>query len=246
MKRALTNEFWVFSFLGLSGVTLLYVFQFYSLSFISATAGSVLINLHAVFAMLLSAVFLHEQVTAREMSGVALAFSGLIVITIGDAVGTSQNLIEPVGVLLMVAAGLCWAVYSVFGKKALQRYSNQVATACAFLLGAVFLIPFAISEGRLNTLLDSSWLTWFSVLFLAIPCSVVAYILWNHMIQVTDVTKMLVSLYFIPIPTAVLSYVFLGERITYPLVLGAALIIVGVYLTESRNIGSRTQFTNHP
>lgn len=233
MKNALTRGFWVFSFLGLSGVTLLYVFQFYSLSFISATTGSVLINLHAVFAMLLSAVFLHEELTSRKMSGVALAFSGLIVITIGDATGTSLNLIEPVGVLLMVAAALCWAVYSIFGKKVLQRYSNEVVTACAFLLGTLFLIPFAISEGRLNTLLDSSWLTWFSVLFLAIPCSVVAYILWNHMIRVVDVTKMLVSLYFIPIPTAILSYVFLGERVTYPLILGAALVVVGVYLTQS-------------
>jgi drug/metabolite transporter (DMT)-like permease len=166
------------------------------------------------------------------MSGVALAFSGLIVITIGET-DMSLNLIEPVGVLLMVAAALCWAVYSVFGKKVLQRYSNQVATACAFLLGALFLVPFAISEGRLNALLDSSWLTWFSVLFLAIPCSVVAYILWNYMIRVIDVTKMLVSLYFIPIPTAILSYVFLGERVTYPLILGAALVIIGVYLTES-------------
>src|SRR5208337_2444115 len=36
MKHALTREFWTFSFLSLSGVTFLYVFQFYSLRFISA------------------------------------------------------------------------------------------------------------------------------------------------------------------------------------------------------------------
>jgi drug/metabolite transporter (DMT)-like permease len=233
MKHALTREFWTFSFLSLSGVTLLYVFQFYSLRFISATEGSIIINLHAVFAMLLSAAFLSEPVTSRKASGVLVAFLGLIVITIGNSTITSVNLIEPVGVLLMAGAALCWATYSVFGKKVLQRYSNQVATSCVFLLGTLFLIPFAISEGRLNTLVDSSWLTWLSVVFLAIPCSVVAYILWNRMIRVTDVTKVLVSLYAIPIPTAILSYVFLGETITYPLILGAALIIAGVYLTES-------------
>ena len=233
MKLALTREFGFFSFLGLSGATLLYVFQFYSLRFISATEGSIIINLHAIFAMLLSAVFLNEPLTSRKTSGVLVAFSGLIVITIGGTAITSLNLTEPVGVLLMVAAALCWAAYSVFGKKALQRYSNQVATACAFLLGTLYLIPFAISEGRMNTLADSSWLAWLSVLFLAIPSSVVAYILWNRMIRVTDVTKAFVSLYFIPIPTAILSYVFLGETITYPMVLGAALVIGGVYLTQS-------------
>jgi drug/metabolite transporter (DMT)-like permease len=185
--------------------------------------------------MLLSAMFLHEPLTSRKATGVFLAFSGLVVITIASTATTSLDSIEPVGALMMAGAALCWAAYSVFGKKALQRYSNEVVTACAFLLGTMFLIPFAVGEGGLNTLLDSSWLAWFSVVFLAIPCSIVAYILWNHMIRVTDVTKVLVSLYFIPIPTAILSYVLLGETITFPLILGAALIIAGVYLTESSN-----------
>jgi len=232
MRDAIATDFWTFAFLGLIGVTLLYVFQFYSLKLISATAGSVIINLHAVFAMLLSAALLKEPLTLRKIGGVFVAFSGVIVMTL-QSTNTSLNLIQPFGVVLMVAAALCWASYSVFGKKALQRYSNEVTTSCVFLLGTLFLAPFAIGEGRLNTLLDSSWLTWISVLFLAIPCSVVAYILWNRMIAVTDVTKVLVSLYFIPIPTAILSYVFLGETITYPLVVGAILVLAGVYLTAS-------------
>ena len=233
MRVALTKDFWQFSFLGLSGVTLLYVFQFYSLQFISATEGSVIINLHAIFAMLLSAVFLKEPLTSRKTIGVLVAFSGVIVITRGETTTASLTLIEPVGVLLMVGAALCWATYSVFGKKTLQRYSNQVVSSCAFLLGTLFLIPFAISENRMVTLVDASRLAWFSLVFLAIPCSVVAYLLWNRMIHELDVTKVLVSLYIIPIPTAILSYVFLGETITYPLILGAALVIAGVYLTES-------------
>lgn len=233
MKHALTRDAWTFVLLGLVGVTLLYVFQFYSLRLISATAGSVIINLHAVFAMLLSATFLNEPLTSRKTSGVFVAFSGVILMTVEGSANTSLNLIEPIGALLMVAAALCWASYSVFGKRVLQRYSNQVATSCAFLLGTLFLIPFALSEGQLNTLVHSSWLTWISVLFLAIPCSVIAYILWNHMITTIDVTKVLVSLYFIPIPTAILSYFILSEAITYPLAIGAALVIAGIYLTQS-------------
>ena len=86
-------------------------------------------------------------------------------------------------------------------------------------------------------------MTWLSVIFLAIPSSVVAYILWNRMIREIDVTKVLVALYVIPIPTAILSYVFLGEIITQPLVLGAALVLVGVYLKESSR---SSQSVAHP
>ena len=239
MKLALTREFWPFAFLGLSGVTLLYVLQFFSLSFISATEGSVIINLHAIFAMLLSAVFLSEPLTLRKTIGVLVAFLGVIVMTITDATGSSLHFVEPIGVLLMVGAALCWATYSVFGKGTLKRYSDQVATSCAFLLGTLFLIPFALSEGQLDALASSSWVAWLSVLFLAILSSVVAYLLWNRLIRDIDVTKVLVSLYVIPIPTAILSYIFLGEMITYPLVIGAILVIVGVYLTSSsRTSGS--------
>ena len=232
MRHALRNAFWRFSALSLTGVTFLYVLQFYSLRFISATEGSIIINLHAIFAMLLSAVFLKESLTRRKAMGVFVAFSGVIVISIRNASLTSMNLIEPIGVFLMMAAALCWASYSVYGKRVLQGYSNQVVTSCAFLLGTLYLIPFAASEG-IGTLASASPLTWFSIVFLAVPSSVVAYIFWNRLIREIDVTKVLVSLYVIPIPTAILSYFILSETITYSIVLGAALVIMGVYLTES-------------
>ena len=182
IRRALRKGFWRFSALGLSGVTFLYVFQFYSLRFISATEGSIIINLHAIFAMLLSAMFLKVPLTPRKTVGVFVAFSGVIVIAVRNVSFTSMNLIEPIGVLLMMAASLCWASYSVYGKRVLGGYSNQVATSCAFLLGTLYLIPFAGSEGRMGALATASSLTWFSIVFLAIPSSVVAYLFWNRLI----------------------------------------------------------------
>jgi len=233
MKTALQADFWSFSTLGLLGVTLLYVFQFYSLKYISATEGSVIINFHAIFAMLISALLLKERLNKPKVAGVFVAFFGVVVITIRNTIGNIMNFAEPVGVLLMMAAALCWASYSVYGKKILQKYSTQVTTSCVFLLGTIYLIPFAVSEGQLSSIASSSSITWLSVIFLAIPSSVVSYILWNKLIQEIDVTKVLVSLYLIPIPTAILSYIILGETITYSVIAGAGLIIAGVYLTES-------------
>ena len=223
MRIALTSDFVQFSALALTGVTLLYVFQFYSLQLISATEGSIIINLHAIFAMLLSALFLREPLTRGKTAGVLLAFVGVTVITIGNASTVSLNLFEPVGVLLMVAAAFCWAAYSILGKRVLHGYSSAVATSCVFLLGTLYLIPFALVEGRTNLVLNSSWMTWLSIVYLAIPSSVIAYMLWNRAIKEIDITKLLVAMYAIPIPTAILSYLFLG----------GALVIIGVYLTGS-------------
>jgi drug/metabolite transporter (DMT)-like permease len=238
IKLALRKDFWSFSILALSGITLQFVLEFYSLRFISATQGSIIMNLQAIFAMLLSAVFLKEALTTRKVAGVFIAFSGVIVITIRNVTLTSLSFIDPIGVLVMVGAALCWATYSVYGKNVLQRYSNEIATSCAFLLGTLYLVPFALSENKMGALLNLSWLTWFSIFFLAIPSSVVAYVIWNHLIRAIDVTKVLVTLYIVPIPTAIMSYLLLGETFTYYMVLGAILVIVGIYLTESSKTNS--------
>ncbi len=232
VKAALRRDFLLFSALGLSGVTLLYIFQFLSLNLISATEGSILINFHVIFAMLLSASFSGEQLTRNKLAGVLLAFAGVVVITTGDASMMSLNFLQPLGVLLMVFAAFCWAVYSVLSKKALVRYSSAVSTCVAFLLGTLYLIPFALAEGEIGALLHSTWLAWCSVFYLAIPSSVITYVLWNRMIREVEVTKVMVSLYAIPIPTAILSYLFLGETVTYSLILGGAVVILGVYLTQ--------------
>jgi drug/metabolite transporter (DMT)-like permease len=238
-RAALRKDFVLFSALGLTGVTLLYIFQFLSLRLISATEGSILINFHVIFAMLLSAAFMGEQLTRTKLAGVLLAFAGVVVITTGSEPMMSVSFVEPLGVLLMVLAAFCWAAYSVLSKKALVRYSTTVSTCVAFLLGTLYLIPLALADGGMNALLDSTWLAWCSVFYLAIPSSVITYVLWNRMIREVEITRVMVSLYAIPIPTAMLSYLFLGEKITQSLILGGAVVMLGVYLTQtSKSVNS--------
>ena len=238
-RAALRKDFVLFSALGLTGVTLLYIFEFFSLRLISATAGSILINFHVIFAMLLSAGFLGERLTKTKLAGVFLAFAGVLIITTGSESMMYLSFVEPLGVLLMVAAAFCWAAYSVLSKKALVHYSVTVSTCAAFLLGTLYMIPFALADNGTKALLDSTWLTWGSVFYLAIPASVITYILWNRVLREVEITKVMVSLYAIPIPTAILSYLFLGEKVTQSLILGGVVVMLGVYLTQtSKSINS--------
>jgi O-acetylserine/cysteine efflux transporter len=103
----------------------------------------------------------------------------------------------------------------------------------------LYLIPFALADGGMKALFDSTWLAWGSVFYLAIPSSVITYVLWNRVIREVEITKVMVSLYAIPIPTAILSYLFLGESFTQSLILGGAVVMLGVYLTQtSKSVNS--------
>ena len=229
----LKKDFILYVALGVSGGSLLYVLQFYSLKFITSTAGSILINLNVVFTTLLSAAFLKETMTKRKLIGVLLAFSGVVVLATKNTHNPSSGSFGPMGALLMAGAAFCWAAYTILSKKALDRYSATAVTSITFCMGTLFLLPFALAETSLEALLNASLITWLSILYLAVPSSVIAYISWNYVLARIDTTKLAVSLYMIPIPTAILSYFILGETVTSTLVLGGILVITGILLTES-------------
>jgi len=232
--RTIRKDLISFTALALSGVTLNFVFQFYSLKFITATAGAIVINTSVVFMTVFSAVFLGETMTWRKVTGVLIAFLGtFIVISKGDWGIFGIESMEMIGYILMIAACICWAVYSILGKKVLEKYSPTFVTAVVFGLGTLYLVPFSIAELPWANLFGISLLGWFSVFYLAIPCSALAYVLWYEGIRRLDVTKAAVFLYAVPVLTLILSHVFLGEMITYAIVCGAVLVILGVHLTQT-------------
>jgi drug/metabolite transporter (DMT)-like permease len=73
---------------------------------------------------------------------------------------------------------------------------------------------------------------WAAVLFLGVGCSFLATLLYFVALGVSESQKVGVYLYAIPPLTAVVAAIYLGERITANLVIGAALVIAGVALTE--------------
>ncbi len=228
------NHFLSFSALAFAGITLNFIFQFYSLKFISATAAAVIINTSAIFIAIFSAAFLKENMTWRKAFGVLLAFFGVIMVVSRNGWSIlSMGEMELIGYLLMLVASVCWATYSVLGKRIVEAYSPILVTAAAFGLGTAYLVPFSLMEYPWPSPSELSLLAWSSVLYLAIPCSTIAYVLWYESLKRLEATKVAVFLYMIPVLTMVFSHVLLGEDILYSTILGIILVIVGVHLTQT-------------
>jgi drug/metabolite transporter (DMT)-like permease len=158
----------LFLALGLTGVTFLYVLQFYSLKFVTATTGSILINLNVIFATILSGI-LKERMAAKKLIGVSLAFMGVIVLATNGGSPTDSAPGQSTGALLMVGAAVCWALYSILTKKVLHLFSASTITSVTFVIGTICLLPFAIVEMSTAPITSLSWSTWLSILYLAIP-----------------------------------------------------------------------------
>ncbi|DAC73370.1 MAG TPA: EamA/RhaT family transporter [Thermoplasmata archaeon] len=218
--------------LGLTGVTLLYLFQFLGIHYTNAPTASVLINTNVIFIAILSGLFLHETLTRKRIAGIVLSFVGVFVIMFSDISKqalTFDNLFF-IGGILMLLSAFCWALYSFVGKRLLKTYDEFVITTYAFGFGTLFYIPFVLMH--LGSILQQTSLNgWLAVLYLALTCSLFGYLGWYYALKHIDASKAAVFLNFIPLFTILMSF-FLGTPLTWFFLLGAALIIYGVYLTQ--------------
>jgi len=218
--------------LGLTGVTLLYTFQFIGISYTNAPAASVLINTNVIFIAILSALFLKEKFNVKKILGVLLSFSGVLIVIFSNIrqEAFSFSNVFFIGSILVLLSAFCWAIYSIVGKRLLRIYDTFAVTTYAFTLGSIFYIPFVILD-IVPLLQKISFNGWISILYLAILCSVFGYVGWYYSLKKSEASKAAVYLNLIPLFTITIS-IFMGKIPTIFFLFGAILIIYGVYLTQ--------------
>lgn len=224
------SDYFKILILALTGVTLLYAVQFVALLYTTATNSSILINTCVIFIAMMS-FFMGEKLTGFKILGITVSFVGVVMIV---SKGYSLNFFSSdtvVGDLLMLFDGFLWAVYTVVGKDLLKKYSSDVLTAYAFVFGSVLLFPFAVYEGVINPL-NFSPMSWISLLYLGVLCSVVAYVIWYSALKVMGTTDVAVFVYIVPLFTAIMALFVLNEEIGIFTVIGGVMTMLGVYITE--------------
>jgi len=219
--------------LGLTGVTLIYIFQYIGIEYTTASTSSALININVIFIALLSSIFLKEYFSFKKTLGITLSFVGVIVIILSQSANEQIefNSLFLLGSLFILLSAFCWAIYSIVGKKLLKRYDSLTVISYAFLLGTIFYIPFILSDFS-NFTLDISFNGWLSIFYISILCSVFGYVGWYYALNQIEASKAAVFLNTIPLFGIVISYFITKEIPTYFFLIGAILIIYGVYITQ--------------
>ena len=74
-----------------------------------------------------------------------------------------------------------------------------------------------------------------NLIFLAVVASAICFATWNYAVKTVGAVKTSVYIYLTPIVTIVTSAIVLGEKITPLLILGTALTLAGLILSEAKN-----------
>jgi len=214
--------------LGLSGAVVYNLALNTGESRVPAGTASLIISLNPAFTFILSVLFLRERPTVKKAVGLAIAFLGLCVI-VRYASNQQISFSYLRYVFITMLAPLCWAIYTILGKPLVARYPPLLVVGGA-MMAAVIPLLFLVRGSliaKLPTLPPSVWL---SIAFLSLACTVFAFVIWFRALQRMEASRAAGFVYLVPLFGVSFGKLLLDEPITLVLLIGAALLVGGVYL----------------
>lgn len=223
-----------FAAAGIFGVTLYFLTENYALLYSTASNVGLLVSTAPLLTAVLSHFFLKgEKFRLIFIIGAAVAMAGVFLVIFN---GSFVLGISPLGDALAIGSALSWAIYSIFMKKLGDNYSAATITRRTFFYALISFIPFVIfGEIRIfppDILLPAVWL---NLLFLGIIASAIGYFVWAFAISKLGAVRTNNLIYFIPLVTVVVAWIVLGEELSLFAIIGAVLIMAGVYVSSLKS-----------
>ena len=220
----------LFLLAGLTGGSLYFISENSALEITMASNVSLIVCTTPVLTVLLSSFFFKEKLRKGFIAGSLVALSGVTLVVFNGSVFLKLN---PLGDCLTLLAALSWAFYSLILRQMGNKYSTLFITRKVFFYGLITMIlylPFAPSSFHLERLCYP--LVYGNLLFLGIVASMLCYLSWNACVRIIGASRASNYLYINPLVAVWASHLFLSEPITPTALLGAGLIIGGVYIVE--------------
>jgi drug/metabolite transporter (DMT)-like permease len=136
------------------------------------------------------------------------------------------------GDFFVVLTGLCFALFTVFGKEVTKQYSTITMNTCAYVSGAIVLLPLTLWEAARVPLAHVSVGAWLAAIYMALFPSVIAYLIYYHALAHMAASRLSAFSYLQPVFAAIMGVVILGETLGAPVIAGGSVILAGVYMAE--------------
>jgi drug/metabolite transporter (DMT)-like permease len=202
----------------------------FGLTYVSATVCSVLISTIPVFATLGAWLIFKERLKAINYAGIILSFVGVLVFILNRDGSISFN-IKGLGLLLL--AVLSAVGYNLTLSRLVGYYTPVYIVNVQNIIGAVLFLPlFLILDFKNFTSTPFTFEMFRPIIELALFASCGAFILFAYSVKNMGITKANVFSNCIPVFTALFSFIILGENLTIQNIIGMAIVITGLFLSQ--------------
>lgn len=241
--RAAKFEAGDWKILGLLGLGVLgnHLLTLFGLRYIGAAAAGVIIGASPVITAFLSSVILRDLSFRAVVSGCAVSFAGVALVSgLGSQSPAGESPV--LGGILVILGLVSWALYSIGGRRIMERLSPLTVnwtTLLISLLPQIALLPTDRKwlEAGLSSVPTAGWL---ALGYLIVFATALGQQAWLYGVKGVGPSRAGVFVNLIPVSALLLSAIVLGESIGLREVAGILLILAGVWLVNRQSTRSST------
>jgi len=201
----------IFAILGVANNALYLGLGYTGLKTVSAGLGGLIVSANPVFTAMLAAAFLGEALTWRKVMGLLLGIAGVgFIVWHRMSVGTD----DWHGILFKVLA---------------PKGSLWVGNGVQNISAGIVLLPFAFTFSSVGDIVPSVRLVG-AFAFLVLGGSILAYLLWFHLLKVCGATAASAYHFLMPPLGMLFAFLVLGEHVEFRDLLGIVPVALGIYL----------------
>ncbi len=230
----------IFLLLSLIYPTIYFIAESLGLTMINASLGAVMVSTIPLFVPVGAYFLLKEKVTLMNILGILISFSGVMIVIMNRDFSINAN---PTGILLMMLAVFCAVGYTLMVKKLTERYSAYSITTYQNIFGTLMFLPlFLVFDFKEFITIEHSAKAILNLGYLAVFGSSLAFIFFNYSIKTIGATRTETFTNLIPAATAVFAWFMLGEELGMKKIIGIAVVLTGLFLSQ---VKSRKRFHDH-
>jgi drug/metabolite transporter (DMT)-like permease len=216
----------VFALLGIANNALYLGLGYTGLQTVSAGLGGLIVSANPVFTAVLAALFLGEQLTWRKVAGLLLGMAGVgFIVWHRMSVGTDSLH----GILFTFASLASIVAGTILFKWLAPTGSLWIGNGVQNLAAGIVLLPFALTFSSVSDIVPSAAL-FGAFAYLVLGGSILAYLLWFHLLKVCGATAASAYHFLMPPLGVTFAWLVLGEHIAVRDLLGIVPIALGIYL----------------
>jgi drug/metabolite transporter (DMT)-like permease len=218
--------------MGLAG-NLLYQWLFIvGIDLTLAANAAVMLGTIPIWVAVCSHVLSLEVMNRLKAIGVFLAFSGVLMIIL---FGKNEIVIGSdtfTGDIIIILAAVVWALYTIYSKRFLTRYSPLQFSTIMTTIGAISLIVLAVPHVGETEWGSVSMPAYGGAVFSGLLAIGVAYLIWNNGIRSVGAVRTATYQNLVPVLGVLFGIILLGENLEILQYIGSAVVIAGILITR--------------
>jgi drug/metabolite transporter (DMT)-like permease len=219
---------WMLGALNAAG----FIMQYVGLNYTTASNAALLIDINVVAVAIISFFVFRERLSQLQLTGIVLGMIGVFLITTRGSLAFDPAHFK--GDMTVFLAGWSWAFFIVLGKSLLTRHSAIEISSGAILSCAVFLTPAVALVASSGADFTIEPLGWVAIIYLGLFCTSIATLLWAMGLEGISATASATIMLLEVLTALAISIGLLEETMKAVAAVGAALVLIAMYLVTAR------------